>query len=343
MEASKSEIKSLQGLCILAMLCLHLFCRTEYSYSPAILFAGIPLCYFFGQLAYFCVMGFAFCSAYGHCAILDKSSNSYYKRRIKSLINLLIVFWSILIVFTMISICIGNGENIPGEGYEFLGNILLYKLTYNGAWWYLTTYIFLVLTSKFIIHFVYRYHWLFVIVISVMIYAGSYYMRFYCPEPFESSILNQIIRQFYLYGMTAPEYIIGVFFYKYKIFSKSDELIYKLGKWKYVTGIMIFGVLLLGRTLIVRSLFVAPVSGSILIILHHWFCKESRFLHWIGTHSTNMWLTHMFFYSVLFVNFIFIFKYPILIFIAMVAITVLTSALLKKIQIPIIKKVTQIF
>lgn len=158
-------------------------------------------------------------------------------------------------------------------------------------------------------------------------------MRFYCPKPFESSILNQIIRQFYLYGMTAPEYIIGVFFYKYKIFSKSDELICKLGKWKYVTGIMIFGVLLLGRTLIVRSLFVAPVSGSILIILHHWFCKESRFLCWIGTHSTSIWLIHMFFYSVLSVNFIFIFRCPILIFIfiTMMVITVLISALLKKI------------
>lgn len=342
MEASKFEIKSLQGLCVLAMICLHLFCRTDFTYSPAFYIAGIPLCYYFGQLGDFCVMGFAFCSAYGHSAILEKSSDSYYRGRIRSLLNLLIRYWCILIVFSLVSICVGNGMKIPGGGYEFLGNFFLYKLTYNGAWWYLTTYIFLTLTSKLIIKFIYKHHYLMIIFLSVIVYTGSYYVRFFCPQPFESSIINEIVKQVYLYGMAVAEYCIGVLFYKYRIFSKSDRFIDKIGKWKYCVGIFAACSLLLSHTLVERSLFVAPAIGMLLILLHHWFCRKNRFLHWIGMHSTNMWLTHMFFYQVLFVDFIFVFQYPVLIFAAMVMITVLVSFGLKRVQFPLIKMVNRL-
>ena len=58
MKASKYEMKGLQGLCVLAMIALHLFCRTDYIYSPTLYLFNIPLCYYIGQFGDFCVMGF---------------------------------------------------------------------------------------------------------------------------------------------------------------------------------------------------------------------------------------------------------------------------------------------
>lgn len=69
MEASKNEIKSIQGISVIAIVLLHLFCRYEYSYTPLLFMNGYPLCFYFGQMSDFCVMGFAFCSGYAHSTL----------------------------------------------------------------------------------------------------------------------------------------------------------------------------------------------------------------------------------------------------------------------------------
>ena len=58
----------LQGLSVLAMVLLHLFCTYYYAdkYTPILFFSGVPLCFYIAQLSDFCVFGFAFCSGYGH-------------------------------------------------------------------------------------------------------------------------------------------------------------------------------------------------------------------------------------------------------------------------------------
>lgn len=90
---TKQETKQLQGMAILAMLCLHLFCTLTPSYTPLIVFTGVPLAYFFGQAADFCVMAFCFCSGYGLMAsYIDVGADcrKYMKGRSKSLRNFLI-------------------------------------------------------------------------------------------------------------------------------------------------------------------------------------------------------------------------------------------------------------
>lgn len=46
---------------------------------------------------------------------------------------------------------------------------------------------------------------------------------------------------------------------------------------------------------------------------------------YFGEHSTNIWLVHMFFYTYLFEGFIFKFKYPIIIFIMMIGLSLVSS------------------
>ena len=66
-ELSKNDTKMLQGLSVLAMIWLHLFCK-DYTglFTPIIFVRGYPLSFYIAQLCDFCVFGFAFCSGYAH-------------------------------------------------------------------------------------------------------------------------------------------------------------------------------------------------------------------------------------------------------------------------------------
>ena len=50
-----------------------------------------------------------------------------------------------------------------------------------------------------------------------------------------------------------------------------------------------------------------------------------RVLSYISQHSTNMWLTHMFFYMIYFKALVYAPKYPLFIFIWLVTICIVTS------------------
>ncbi len=329
MEASKTEIKAIQGLSVLAMVCLHLFCRISYTYSPIIYIKGIPLCFYLAQASDFCVMGFAFCSAYGHSAILNKSTDNYYHNRLKSFLVLLVNYWIILVLFSFISIFIGNGASMPSTSAKtILGNVLIYNVSYNGAWWYLFTYFLIMLSSKPTINFVNKHNSILICISFAIVYTVSYFFRF------KIQTSNWLIRQLYLYGMTLSEYVIGVLFYKHKIITRISKIPIKKKLWCVILPLGIIASLFV-RTLIVRSLFVAPITGIYYILSVHLLCPNSKIFVFFGKHSTNIWLTHMFFYAVIFKDFIFIFKYPIFIFLAMLGITVIISYIVKLIMLPI--------
>lgn len=100
------------------------------------------------------------------------------------------------------------------------------------------------------------------------------------------------------------------------VFVRGEPLSFFFGQ---LSDFCVFGYALIvliplfARTLIMPNLIVASVSGFILMVLFH-FWKNPLFVQkifeFMGTYSTNIWLTHMFFFSVLFVNFVYIAKYP---------------------------------
>ncbi|MGN1165063.1 MAG: acyltransferase [Lachnospiraceae bacterium] len=341
MEASKSEIKSIQGLSVLAMLCLHLFCRYDFSnlYTPIFYLFGYPICFYFAQISDFCVMGFAFCSGYAHY-LLFETDRFYFYNRIKSLLKLIVNFWIVLILFTLISLIIGNGAEIPGSLNDFLGNLLLYNLSYNGAWWYLLTYIILVFTSIPVIKLIKK-HSLIMFLVLTCIYGVSYIIRFNHPSE------NWFIRQAYLYGMTVFEYSIGILFRKYEVFRKASNIWNKIqGKSKYVGLAVVNLILIAAHTLITHSLIIAPVTGTIILISYHLIYDKTKpfdTLEFIGNHSTNLWLTHMFFFQYIFINLVFVAKYPILIYSLLLFITLIVSIGIKQIQKPFDLLINQIF
>lgn len=339
MELSKNDSKMLQGLSVLAMVCLHLFDR-DYTglFTPLLFVGGVPMSFYLGQLSDFCVFGFAFLSGYVHMMQFDQAG--YYKRRLKGLLSVFCSYWLILVVFSIVGITIGQGDYMPGSLKKFILNALTLENSYNGAWWYMFTYALLVVTSPVLLKWVKRSHPIVVLGIGFAIYCVAYYVRFNMDDS------NWFLYKFGASGMTLFEYILGALALKYQVFThfyRIWEKIPKTVRWM-LTAMLILGILY-GRTKVVPSLFVAPVSGFVVMTLFHFwdkpeFVKKSFLL--VGTHSTNIWLTHMFFYLVMFKNLVYIAKYPLLIFAFMLVITIPLSMLLKMVERPIQKRIANI-
>ncbi|MBQ8228317.1 MAG: acyltransferase [Clostridia bacterium] len=343
MELTNKDTKMIQAISALAMVCLHLFCTLEYNglFTPLVYFKDIPLIFYFAQLSDFCVAGFAFCSGYAH--MVKHEQKGYYKNRLLKLFYLLINFWIVLIAFSLISIAIGQSSSIPGSLATFLGNFFLYRLTYNGAWWYLFTYAIIVIISPIILKIVKKFNPILVLTIGLVLYCVAYYVRVKIHS-------NWLAMQFGLFGMTLFEYEVGAVFYRHSFFTKLGQIKAYIDKKSSlivpILSLIIFLSMLLGHTLIIRSLIIAPATGCIIIIIFKINHKPEfvqKILLFIGKHSTNIWLTHMFFYLCVFKDLVYCAKYPLMIFLLMLVICLAVSVPINLLHSKIVKIIDKKF
>lgn len=85
------------------------------------------------------------------------------------------------------------------------------------------------------------------------------------------------------------------------------------------------------RALIGDSLFVAVFTGIVFICIFNLMDKPkwlNKLLDYLGNHSTNLWLTHMFLYIIYFKEIVFAPKYSFLIFIWLVILCLISSHLI---------------
>ena len=93
---------------------------------------------------------------------------------------------------------------------------------------------------------------------------------------------------------------------------------------------------------VIQPLFVAFITATVTIILlcicplPVWL---TNLLCYFGEHSTNIWLVHMFFYSVLFDNLVFSARYPIPVFLLLIALSLASSYVIRRLSRPILKLV----
>lgn len=339
MELTKNDSKMLQGLSILAMVWLYLFDIDDTGlFTPVLFIGGVPLSFYLGQLSDFCVFGFAFLSGYAH--MLQHGQTGYYKRRLKGLLSVFCSYWLIMIVFSMVGVLVGQGDYMPGSLKRFILNGLTLENSYNGAWWYLFTYAVLVLISPLLLNWVKRSHPIPVLGIGFGIYCVAYFVRF------KMGYSNWCLGKFGPFGMTLFEYLLGALALKYQVFTRLYRIwarIPKAARWLLAAGLLLG--MLYGHTKVVPSLFIAPFTGFMVMTLFDFWHKPQlvqRTFLLVGRHSTNIWLTHMFFYSVMFKNLVYIAKYPLLIFAFMLAITIPLSMLLRLVVKPIQKRIASI-
>jgi surface polysaccharide O-acyltransferase-like enzyme len=343
MEISKRDMSILKGVAILFMLLLHLFCRKEvnglYEIFPTV--HGIPLVYYIGLFGDACVPIFCFASGYGLFVSFNNEPKTIMKKNLARILKLLIKYWIILVLFVTVGYLAGKTDLYPGNPINFLLNFFVLSDSYNSAWWFLQTYIILVLLAPLLLKITKKYNSNVLLIISGIIYFVSYIQRIKHVFGFDGNIfLNAIVYSIVLAGTSQLPFIIGSIFAKETIYSK---LYNKFHNLPFKNTICLSGILVLA-ILHARyeTLFIAPFTAIAFICLFNLMKKSNllqKALAFLGNHSTNMWLTHMFFYMTIFPSLVFAPKYPIFIFAWLIMLCLFSSLVINLIYKPFIQLV----
>ncbi|MCR1839599.1 acyltransferase family protein [Murimonas intestini] len=135
-----------KGLAILLMVILHLFCRKGADvYGTPLLWVNktTPLIYYLGFFSEICVPLYSICAGYAQYLL---SERRYIERRrnLHRMWRLLCNYWIVLILFCFLGMLLPSDGSMPGSLIKFLKSIMLIH-SYNGAWWFLNTYIILIM------------------------------------------------------------------------------------------------------------------------------------------------------------------------------------------------------
>lgn len=332
MEFTKQDMKITKGVAILFMLLLHLFCRKEVNglYVTFPMINGVPLMYYIGLFGDACVPMFCFASGYGLFVSINKAKGSTIKKNLMRIFKLLINFWIILVLFVAIGLVTGKAEILPGSPTKFLLNFFVLSSSYNGAWWFLQTYIILVFLAPPLFKVIKKYNSILLVLISSFIYLVTYIQRIkHVLDLGDNYALNMITNAIVLVGTSQLPFIVGAIFAKDKLYSKIYN---NMNKFSMKNALCLFGILLLVIIhAFYESMVIAPITGIAFICLFNLIDKRvslQKVLNFIGNHSTNLWLTHMFFYMTIFPKLTFAPKYPILIFCWLIILCLISSYLI---------------
>lgn len=340
MGISKEDSRMLKGIAIMFMLLLHLFCRKEINglYFTYPLINDIPLIYYIGLFGDACVPIYCFISGYGLFLALNKTRASNVKSNINRVLKLLTNFWIVLLMFVVIGSIVG--DEYPGSVGEFLLNFSLLSSSYNSAWWFLQTYVILVAFSPILMKLIKKYKTSYLFLFIGFVYLISYIQRIKVAVHFESEILSSLVNSIVLVGTSLFPFVMGSIFAKEKIITILSNKFVSV-KYKNLIGLTLILILVLGHSLY-ESMIVAPFTAIAFICIFTLMDKGvrvKRVLSYLGDHSTNIWLTHMFFYMILFPKLTFAPYYPVLIFIWLLLLCLIFSHIINLIYKPLIKLV----
>lgn len=311
----------LKGVAILMMLFLHLFMRTNLAdLCQPLLFAGnIPLVHIITRacspVAFFLIMsGYGLSYVYFH-GTLALSTQS------RRLLKLFISYWIILLVFVSIGHFI-KPDLYPGSIGKIISNVTSWSSSYDAVTWFLFPYMLLSLTSMWIFKIMDRIGNIYSFLLSMFLYLSSCYIisRYIAPAKAYDTILAHGLTYFDLLF----SFVIGAILHRIaeskgleiKTFSKSRLLT--------LTTLAVLFILMCFVTtdafnpiysLLFTLLFVNLRIGGVV----------KKFLMAMGKQSMPMWMIHTFFCNYLFQDFIFGFRYPLLIYIVLIAISYVTS------------------
>lgn len=311
----------IKGIAILLMIWLHLFNREDLLTLcyPLWFIKDVPVVSYIVKAAN-PVPFFMILSGYG-LTYVYKHQRLNVKSQANRLFKLFIHYWLVLLVYVTIGHFI-NPVVYPNDFLHIIANIVGIRCTYNGEIWFLLPYSIISLCSYWIINYVYHLNKkkkiTITIVIYVIIFLAARYLGYHLPkDPVWETLLIQPV---YFVQLTFY-FSLGIILYrcleKEPIFKYENPYIY---------------MLLLVCTIVVKSMFKITIADGLYAFAFIWcFIHLSlnkyirKILSELGHRSMVMWMTHTFFSVYLFQDFIYGFKYPLLIFLMLVIITFVTA------------------
>lgn len=348
---NKTTTLQLKGIAILLMLWLHLFSSNEQTASlinTIYFWNGAPLAVVLKKICSMCVPIYIFLGGYGLAITRERAAEQgrgmNNGRRVLSLYANL---WVVFILFYPLGV-IFNPELFNTGVYDAGLNLVGIKCSMNGAWWFLLPYATLTMLSAYILKFIYSVsikHEITVLIPTFILYVWAYMavdtIGFDCPETINLLIIN-VLRVFMLLFM----FLIGAMFARHKLIDKLR--LWMLSRWNQrrinVIVAIVAAILLIIKLCIGASSLIHPWFVMILIPCYA-VCNltqsANRILEFFGRHSTNMWLTHYFFAHYIFGDAIYSLRYPIVIYMSLVAVSLVSSYIVGFIYSPIRKLIRQ--
>ena len=318
---TKEQTNILKGIAILMMLFLHLFNGSNLTdvCEPLLFIGSTPLVHIISK-ACNPVGIFLMLSGYGLSYTYFRGKLSFNGQEHR-LLKLYIHYWIILLIFVSIGSFV-RPEKYPGSLSDIIMNFTSISNSYNSETWFLFPYALLSLTSVWIFKFIDKLGCVKSIIITWILYMISCYITS------RYIAVNKAYTEWYTYIITyfnvLFSFVIGAVFHRQV--EKGKGSIPFLHSHKLTT----FAILM---TLIIINFFISSAATAylfefsyIFLLLHLTFNGiTKRFLIAMGKQSMVMWLTHSFFCYHIFHDFIYGFKYPLVIYIVLIVISYIVS------------------
>lgn len=327
MKLTLEQSKNIKGIAILMMVYFHLFMpHSDVNACSYSLYIGdVPLILFLSRAAS-PVPFYLFMSGYGLYYIWQSGQNLKPLRRC---LNLYRIYWVSLIVMVSIASFV-RPDTYPGTIVDVIENVTGWSTSYNSEAWFLFPYILLVLSATWLFPLVSRY--------SGLLVAGVTYGLFLIAIGIISLLSKSgndwlFYTKWYYYPFLYIEclcpFIFGCIMCKNSGNSKSYKFLCILGKkWKVL---LLLILLIISRCMITTTAY-GPIFALMAIFLLsqvQWTMWQNRILGFFGEHSTTIWLTHSYFCYYLFHDFIYGFRYPIIVFLVTLLCSLCASFVIK--------------
>ncbi len=333
MELSRRDTSILKGIAILLMVLLHLFARKDIEgLYVDIMIKDVPLSYYIGIMGDACRQVYLFVTGYAFYKVMSTSMESRWGKNIRRILKLYVNLWVVCLIFLPIGALYSSHYSFDDMSLSTLvPNLLGLENNYNGAWWFFKVYLLFVLLSPLIIPAIKRINSFVLICATGVIFLSAHMQRYMgIVDVGDNPMIVKTSMFIVLFLSCLFSFCVGAVFAKEPFVMDTLARI-KRFRFNNLAAVLALVCITIFHS-IVESSVVAPINGVVMVCAYLIMDKSVRvekFLSYMSQHSTNIWLTHMFFYLTIFPALSFAPKYPPFIFVWVVGLCVATSYLIR--------------
>ena len=312
MKLTIEQTKIIKGIAILMMVYGHLFLYSTDVELCSYLFNVGPVPFFnWLTRAMTPVPFYLFLSGYGLYYIWSSGKELKPWHRCLKLYQ---VYWVSLLVMVGVGYII-KPSVYPGSIIKVLENVSGWKTSYNAEAWFLFPYLLLVLSAKWLFSCVSKMRGAIIAGIGFTLYLATAFIISRVSRRGDVWLFTTMWAYHpILYIECLCSFLLGAIVCKSSRYKLPFWFIRMTDRgWKIALFLMI---LVIGRCIINTSACNPLYTFFVILLLSriHWTLWAKKVFLFFGNHSTTIWLTHSYFCYYLFHDFIYGFKYPLLIF-----------------------------
>lgn len=271
----------------------------------------------FGIASKICVSIFMFLSGYGLYYTFKKKGSIQLVKRVR---NVYERFWQVFVIFVPIGFLIVDRSF---HVQEFLLNLFCLDYSYNMEWWFMGTYLELIIVMPLVLRIDKKRYFPLVIVLAAILLC--------CVSNLFAFNSGGVKSHVYCFGHYFPVFYLGLFFCKYHLYERYNHVI---RNWLLGVGLCIF---LTGVAYFIRSkwdvtemtILMTPMLIYLFLCLFEILGRINKVFMLFGKHSMNMWLMHTFFcYYYFQKEMLMVSKNPIVAFLLIVLLSLLSSMII---------------